>query len=87
VVKALHFQHRGRVGCGWGGGGNAGYERLANISVWTVGGATWGMEKFGRTGSSYMNFLRNSLAETSWLGASEGSYNGCVSLTVMPKEF
>ena len=25
----------GRVEGGWGGGGNAGYERLANISVWT----------------------------------------------------
>lgn len=59
------------------------YETL----VWTVGGTTWGMEKFGRTGSSYVNFLRNSLAETSWLGASEGSYNGCISLAVMPKEF
>lgn len=23
----------GRVGCGWGGGGDSGYERLANISV------------------------------------------------------
>ena len=76
----------GRVGCGWGGGGDSGYERLANISV-DSGRGHVGDGKFGRTGSSYVNFLRNSLAETSWLGASEESYNGCISLAVMPKEF